>query len=120
MVSVTDAVADLSSLTKVQADTLKLYLAVSQNVISLESALKSRKISGISKGTHYRIVSQARKNLERSLFTVAVGVQMGLLKPMDLQKFFTSVALVPTEVDPDDLPEVMSLVRALVTKLVML
>ncbi len=115
-----DEVADLSSLTKVQLETIKLYLAVTHHTISLEEALRSRKISGVSKGTHYRIVSQARGNLERSLFTVVVGVQMGLLKPTDLQKFFASVSLLPTDVDPDKVPEVMSLVQALVSRLVML
>ena len=120
MVSVTDAIVDKSSLTKVQVETLKLHLAILKNEISLDAALRSRKISRISKGTHYRIVSQARGNLESSLFTIAAGVQLGLLKPDDLQKFFTSVSLVPTEVDPENLPQVMSLMNALVRKLVML
>ena len=120
MASVVEAIADLSSLTKVQLETLKLYLAIAKNEISLQEALRSRKFSGVSKGTHYRIISQARGNLERSLFTIVVGLQMGLVKPPDLQKFFASVSLVPTEVDPDKLSEVISLIQVLVSKLVML
>jgi hypothetical protein len=119
LISVIDAIVDMSSLTRVQLETLKLYVAVTQNQITLQEALRSRKILGISKGTHYRIISQARRNFERSLFTVAVGVQMGLLKPTDLQKFFTSVSTVPDQVDPERLPEVMSLVETLVSRLVM-
>ncbi len=112
--------ADQSSLTEVQVKTLKLHLAVRDNIITLQKALESRKTSGISRGTHYRIVSQARANLERSLFTVAVGVQMGILDPSDLEKFIGSVSLVPAEVDAERVPEVISLMRALVSKLVML
>jgi len=119
LVSVVDAVIDSSSLTKVQLETLKLYVALGKNEISLQKALRSRRISGVSKGTHYRIVSQARRNIEQSLFTVAVAVQMGLLKTSDLQKFFVSVSSVPTEVNADQLHDVMSLLQALVSKLVM-
>jgi len=83
-------------------------------------ALKTRKNPGISRGTHYRILTQAKKNVTKSLFTVAVAVQMGLLKPEDVQKLISAVSMIPTDVDPEKLPEVMALVRVLADRIVML
>lgn len=86
----------------------------------METILKTRKNSGISRGTHYRIVGQGKKNIIRSLFTVAAAVQMGLLKPEDVQKLISTVSTIPADVDPDKLPEVIALVRILAQRIVML
>jgi len=54
------------------------------------------------------------------LFTVAVGVKMGLLKPEDLQKLISTISLIPEDVDQEKLPEVVALLRALADRIVML
>ena len=51
---------------------------------------------------------------------MAVAVQMGLLKPEDVQKLISAVSMIPTDVDPEKLPEVMALVRVLADRIVML
>jgi hypothetical protein len=118
--SLVEVVADLSSLTKIQLDTLKIHRAVRKGEINMDIALKSRRHSGISRGTHYRILAQGRKNITKSLLTVAVAVQMGVLKPEDVQKLISTVSMIPVDIDEEKLPEVMALVKALADRIVML
>jgi hypothetical protein len=101
-------------------ETLKIHRAVLKGEINMDVALTTRKNSGISRGTHYRILTQARKNVTKSLFTVATAVQMGLVKPEEVQKLISAVSMIPADMDPEKLPEVMALVRVLADRIVML
>jgi hypothetical protein len=114
-----EAIVDLSSLTRIQVETLQLHVAVRKSQIRMQDALKTRKNIGISRGTHYRILAQAKKNIRESLFTVALAVQMGLLKPEDIQKLVSSVSMIPVDADPEKLPEVLALMGVLANRIVM-
>jgi hypothetical protein len=116
----TVSIANLSSLTKTQVETLKIHQAVLKGEINMKTALKLRKNSGISRGTHYRIVAQGKKNIVSSLLTVATAVQMGLLRAEDVQKLILTVSTIPIDVDPDKSPEVTALVSLLAQRIVML
>ena len=118
--SVPEVIAELSSLTRIQVETLKIHRAVLKGEINMDIALTTRKNSGISRGTHYRILTQARKNVTKSLFTVATAVQMGLLKPEEVQKLISTVSMIPADINPEKLPEVMALIRVLADRIVML
>ena len=85
----------------------------------MDIALKIRKNAGISRGTHYRILAQARKNITQSLFTVATAVQMGLLRSEDVEKLISSVSMIPEDLDSEKLPEVVALVKVLADRIVM-
>jgi hypothetical protein len=115
-----EVIADLSSLTRVQVFTIKLQQSVARDEINMQSALRTRKNYAISKGTHYRILAQAKKNIRESLFTVATAVQMGLVKPEDVQKLIGAVSKVPFDLDVDKRPEVLAIVTALADRIVML
>jgi hypothetical protein len=117
--SPSEAIADLSSLTRIQVETLKIQRAVIKAEIKMDSALKMRRNSGISRGTHYRILAQAKRNITQSLFTVAAAVQMGLLRSEDVQKLISTVSMIPDDVDPEKLPEVVALVKLLADRIVM-
>jgi predicted DNA-binding protein (UPF0251 family) len=114
------ALSDLSSLTRIQVETIKLHRDVLKGEINMDIALKMRKNMGISRGTHYRILAQAKKNVKESLFTVAIAVQMGLLDVGDVSKLISAVSVIPEEVDPEKLPQIMALVTALASHIVML
>jgi len=86
----------------------------------MNTALRIRRNSGISRGTHYRILAQAKKNVAQSLFTVATAVQMGLVKPEDVQKLISAVSMIPAEMDSEKVPEVMTLAKVLADRIVML
>jgi len=115
-----EAIVDLSSLTRIQLETLKLHHSINKGAINIAIALKSRKNAGISRGTHYRILTQGRKNITKSLFTVAVAVQTGLVKSEDVQKLISTVSMIPEDIGEDKLPEVMALVKVLADRIVML
>jgi len=117
--SSSDAIANLSSLTRIQVETLKVHRAVLKDEIKMDIALRIRKNTGISRGTHYRILAQARKNITQSLFTVATAVQMGLLRSEDVEKLISSVSMIPADLDPEKLPEVIALVKVLADRIVM-
>ena len=113
-------ISDFSSLTRIQVETLEIHHDVLNGEINMDVALTKRKNSGISRGTHYRIVGQAKKNVLQSLFTVAIGVQMGILKSEDVQKLISTVSMIPESVDQERLPELVALVRAIAGRIVML
>ena len=117
--SSSEAIVDLSSLTRIQVETLKIHRALLKNEIKMDNALKMRKSMGISRGTHYRILTQARKNITQSLFTVATAVQMGLLRSEDVEKLISTVSRIPADMDPEKLPEVIALVKVLADRIVM-
>ncbi len=112
--------ADLSSLTNVQVETVRIRRSVLRGEISIQTALKMRKNSSISRGTYYRILAQARKNIRESLFTVATAVQLGLIRPEDVQKLVATISLLPDDVNPEKSREVVRLARALADRIVML
>jgi flagellar motor switch protein FliG len=114
-----EVITDLSSLTRIQVETLKIHRAVLKGEINMDVALKTRRNSGISRGTHYRILTQAKKNVTKSLFTVAAAVQMGLLKPEEVQKLIFTLSMIPTNVNPEKLPDVIALVTVLADRIVM-
>lgn len=118
--SAPEAISDLSSLTRIQVETIKIQRAILKREINMETALKIRKSFGISKGTHYRILAQAKKNVKESLFTVATAVQLGLLNSGDVEKLISAVSVIPPDVDPEKLPELMALVSVLADRIVML
>jgi predicted DNA-binding protein (UPF0251 family) len=118
--SVPEAISNLSSLTRVQIETLKIHRALQKGEINIDTALKTRRNVGISRGTHYRILAQAKKNVTKSLFTVATAVQMGLVKSEDVQKLISTMSTIPVDVNQEKMPEIMALVRALADRIVML
>ena len=114
-----ETLADLSSLTKIQIETLQLHVAIRKAEINVSQALQKRKNFGISRGTHYRILSQARKNIRESIFTVAVAVQLGLIKQEDVQKLISTVSSVPLDIQPERMAEVVALATVLAERIVM-
>jgi hypothetical protein len=71
-----------------------MHRAVLEGEINMDIALKTRRKSGISRGTHYRILTQAKKNVKQSLFTVATAVQMGLSKAEYVQKLISNILII--------------------------
>jgi len=115
-----DRPANLSSLTRIQMETLRIHLEVRKSSVNIQEALKIRKGSGISRGTYYRILAQARKNIRQSLFTVVVMLQLGVLKPDDVQKLVAAISVIPQEVEEEKYEEVLAIVGTLIDRIVML
>jgi hypothetical protein len=120
MSGISDVLGERSSLTEAQIKTLVLHLAVSRGEFPLKEALGMRERGTISRGTHYRILSQAKANVIRGIFTVSLAVNLGLVKQGELDRFLLAVGKIPPEISPHDAANVMSLVDTLATRLVML
>jgi hypothetical protein len=118
--SIPETIADLSSLTRIQVETLTIHSMVRKGEINMDSALKMRRNPGISRGTHYRILAQAKKNVRKSLFTMATVMQMGLIKSEDVQKLISTASTIPTDVDSEKLPELIALLEVIADRIVML
>jgi hypothetical protein len=84
----------------------------------MEAALKKRKTSGISRGSHYRILRQAKNNIRQSLFTIALVVRLGLVREEDVRKFISSVLMVPDSLDSGKASDVLTLLNALAERIV--
>lgn len=119
MISLVEEFSRFSSLTAVQVDTLKIHESVRKGEINLDYGLKVRKHEGISRGTHYRILAQAKKNMRESLFTLVTGVQLGLVKPEDVERLLSVVSRVPSSLEEAKVSEIVMLVRILIERIVM-
>lgn len=112
-------ISRLSSLTSTQFETLGIHESLRKNEISMDFALTVRKSAGISKGTHYRILAQGKKNMRESLFTLVTAVQLGLVRPDDVERLLSTAARIPADIDEARIPEIVTLLRVLVDRIVM-
>lgn len=51
---------------------------------------------------------------------MATAVQMGLVKADEVQKLISMVSMIPVDLDPEKLPEVVAIVSAVADRIVML
>ena len=83
---------DASGLTAVQIESLLSYTKVKSKELTLREAAGSRtrgrNEGPVKIGSYYRTVEQGKRNLERAVATVVVGVWMGAIKSEDLMKLF--------------------------------
>ncbi len=113
------SIIDLSSLTEIQVETLRIELARRKHEITMQEALKTRKISGISRGAHHRVLLQAKANVKAALFTLAVAVHLGVLNLEEAQKLILSASSIPDDLDSNKTTEILGLVNVLAERIVM-
>ena len=114
-----DELVDLSSLTRIQYNTLKSFILIKEGKINLQIALKNHKKLGIRPGTYYRILKQARTNVLQSVYTLLLAAQVGLLRPEDVQRLLSTVAAIPPGLDEEKRSATVEIIRTLVTRIVM-
>ena len=85
----------------------------------MDIALRMRRNSRISRGTHYRILAQARRNIKKSLFTVALAVRLGLVRVEDVQRLAAALSGMPDDAEPPRIAELMELARIIADRIVM-
>ncbi len=115
-----DYLGGRSSLTKKQIDRLLLQISLQKGgPEGIEGETGSR-ISGVSAGAYYRVLSQARSNIDQSLYTVLLCSRIGVLQMDDLRRLLDLISKAPSEVAEGDAEQLKSLVDALVNRIVML
>ena len=91
---------------------------VKRGEIHAFEAAKSRSPEPVKLGSYYRVLGQARRNFERSIFTVLLGLKTQNLRREDLVKLLNMVADAPEDMGESNLEEFAALLSVLVEKLV--
>lgn len=114
-----DFLADRSSLTKRQIECLSLYTTAQRSVRRGANDERPYAIAGVSEGAYYRVVGQAKNNVNQAIYTILLSTRMGIIDATDVQRLLNLVGRIPQETS-DSSNEVISLIEALVSKIVML
>lgn len=107
------------SLTKRQIESLNLQISARRTLGRRDKEDRPHVISGVSEGSYYRVLGQARNNVEQAVYTMLLCSRMGLIQGGDLNRLLKMMGDAPSEL-PGGPDEVISLVEALVRKIVML
>jgi hypothetical protein len=108
-----------SSITRVQVETINLRKRVLAGQLKLVEAAGLRGGGPVRVGTFYRVLDQAKNNVERSIFSVLLAIRLGVLKPEELNRLFSLVSQ-PGEVDQEAAMDIMRVLNPLIRRLVML
>ena len=111
---------ELSSLTPTQVLVIELQQAIHKHEMSVAEALLKHRNSGVSKGTHYRILAQARNNIKKSLLTVIIAVQLGVVDQEEFQRLLALAPKISDGLDSARLEEITLIMKTLVDRIVML
>ena len=115
-----DYLASKSSLTGKQIERLTLQLSLQKPRDVSVPTERPHKTLGISEGAYYRTLDQGRQNVKEALYTVLLCARIGLIQSEDLRRLFDLMSKVPQDVSDAESNQVMSLVEALVGRIVML
>ncbi len=119
IVSVANRLAERSTLTRVQLETLALHRRVLSGEISLKQAADQRKRGPVSVGAYYRVVGQAQKNVRASILTVLTALWLGYVKFEDVSRLLQLVGKGPIELGEEETDQLMAVLDAVLDKLVM-
>jgi hypothetical protein len=111
--------ASRSSLTPTQIQSIILQKRVQKKELTASEAIRKRGAGGVTSGAYYRVVGQARSNIEEALYTLLFCSRAGVIQMDDLRRLLDLISSAPT-VDEQSVEQVISLVDALVKRIVML
>lgn len=111
--------ASRASLTKRQIECLSLQISAKNRLGERSQIERPHVIAGVTEGAYYRVLDQAHRNIVRAVYTMLLCSRMGILRAEDLRRLVNLMAKTPFE-DVQTSKEVISLIDALVTKIVML
>jgi len=112
--------AERSGLTPAQIETANLQQRVLKGEFNVRMAASSRGPDGVTEGAYYRVLAQARDNVEKAIFTLLLSQRLGYVKAEDLRKLFDMVSATPSDLSQEDRERVAGLVEVLVRKVVIL
>lgn len=115
-----DTLAKKSGLTNTQIQSIVLQKMVRNGELTAREAVKKRGRDGVTSGAYHRVVSQARSNIEESIYTLLLCSQLGVLQLEDLRRLIDTIAKLPPELDAERTDQVTSLINALIHRIVML
>ena len=107
----------LSSLTERQVDSLDLYRRVIRGEISSKEAARLRKPHPVKIGTYHRVRDQAMQNLRSAIWTVLVGLSLGLIGAEEVKRL---IDILPSNLELDEprQDELLAVIEAIVRRIV--
>ncbi len=108
----------LSSLTEAQIESLHLYRRVLRGELSSKEAAGLRTPHPVKLGTYHRVLDQALGNLNSAIWTVLVGLSLGLVRAEDLKRLIDLLPPPNVELDEPRQEELLSVIEAIVRRIV--
>ena len=109
-----------SSLTETQIERLLLQISLQKPSGSGSEGESGSRISGVSAGAYYRVLGQAKNNIDQALYTVLLCARVGAIRMEDVRRLLDLVSKVPADVPESEARQLASLVDVLVKRIVML
>src|SRR2546425_5300271 len=102
----------LSALTEAQIESLQLRRRVIRGEISSKEAANLRTPHPVKLGTYHRVLHQALRKLQSAIWTVIVGLNVGLVRAEELKRL---IEVLPENLEPDDAhqEELLDVIRAI-------
>ena len=106
-----------SALTEAQIESLQLRRKVIRGEISSKEAANLRTPHPVKVGTYHRVLDQALRNLQSAIWTVIVGLNLGLIRGEELKRL---IEVLPSNFEPDEAnqEELLDVIRAIVRRVV--
>ncbi len=108
-----------SSLTKRQIECLNLQILARNAVKEGRKKKRFQEASSVSEGSYYRVLGQAKDNINQALYTVLLCSRMGIIQSGDFNRLLNLMSRAPAVVAGGS-DDVIPLIDALVRKIVML
>jgi len=116
-----------SSLTTRQFASLMSYMRVVSGEIRLRDAASiasSGRIRGdpqkmLTVGSYYRTLTQAKTNVRKSLVTILISIQLGVVRPEELRRLFDLVGAGIRELPEEEQERLVRILQALVDHIVL-
>jgi len=70
-------------------------------------------------GSYYRTLTQAKTNVRRSLVTVLVGIQLGVVRPEELRRLFELVGAEARELSEEEQERFVRILQALLDRMIL-
>ncbi len=125
--SLPELLARESSLTSRQIESLVSYKRVSSGEIKFREAAsiassgrtRGNREKELTIGSYYRTLTQARTNVKRSLVTILIGMQLGVVRVEELRRLFELVGTGARELSDDEQERFVQVLRALLDRIVL-
>jgi hypothetical protein len=115
-----DFLGSNSSLTRTQIRRLEIQISLQNPGSLVPEGQKASTISGVSPGAYYRVLSQAKNNIDQALYTILFCARIGAIQMEDLRRLLDMIAKAPPDLAEAEANQVMSITDALVKKIVMI
>jgi hypothetical protein len=114
-----ETMVERSTLTRKQFESLASYLKVTSGEMKLREAASERSDGGVTAGSYYRTVQQARSNVRASMATVLIGIWLGVVKVEDVRRLFELAGKDVSNLSEEDQERFSQVLNALLSKLVL-